>query len=120
MPVSGWNEHAMIQCTTDQDHMDLRAMLDGHWMTQAICAAATLGVPALLGAQPRDGEALARETGTDAKSLVRLLRYLMSLGLVAQRADGCFKLTRMGVLLDPAAPESLHPWALLRRARWAE
>lgn len=110
----------MKPSTTDADHAGLRAMLDGHWMTQAICAAAALGVPALLAAQPRSAEALARETGTDTNSLVRLLRYLISLGLVAVRGDECFELTRMGALLDPAAPDSLHPWALLRSARWAE
>jgi hypothetical protein len=110
----------MYTDTTAQDHTDLRAMLDGHWMTQAICAAATLGVPALLAAQPRTAQSLGRETGTDANSLVRLLRYLMSLGLVAERADECFQLTRMGTLLDPAAPDSLHAWALLRSARWSE
>ncbi|HWI79986.1 MAG TPA: methyltransferase [Ramlibacter sp.] len=110
----------MEPCTTDQHHASVRAMLDGHWMTQAICAAAALGVPALLAARPRDAQWLARETATDANSLVRLLRYLVSLGLVATRADGCFELTPMGSLLDPAARDSLHPWALLRSARWAE
>src|SRR4051812_37180881 len=120
MPASAWNEHAMSTSTTDQDHTDLRAMLDGHWMTQAICAAAALGVPALLSAQARTAQSLARETAADPHSLLRLLRYLVSLGLLAERADECFELTRMGTLLDPAARDSLHPWALLRSARWAE
>jgi orsellinic acid C2-O-methyltransferase len=120
MPASGWSEHLMELSQTDDDHANVRAMLDGHWMTQAICAAAILGLPALLGEKPRNVQSLARKTGTDANSLLRLLRYLMSLGLVAVTADECFELTSMGSLLDPAEPDSLHPWALLRSARWAE
>src|SRR3954454_13492998 len=120
MPASGWTEPAMHIRNTDQQHSELPAMLDGHWMTQAICAAAALGVPALLAARPRDAQWLARGTATDADSLVRLLRYLVSLGLVAERTGECFELTPTGSLLDPSARDSLHPWALLRRARWAE
>lgn len=104
----------------DEDHADLRAMLDGHWMTQAICAAAALGVPGILVGHPRSADDLAIETRTDPNALERLLRYLMTLGLVALRDDECFELTPKGTLLDPSSPDSLHPWALLRSARWPE
>jgi orsellinic acid C2-O-methyltransferase len=100
-----------------QERSDLLAMLDGHWMTQAICAAATLGLPRLMARQPCDVGWLAQATETHAPSLLRLLRYLVSIGVMALRDDGSFQLTATGRLLDPAAPDSLHPWALLREAR---
>ena len=109
-----------LTTNTNDAHGDLLAMLNGHWMTQAICAAATLGLPGLLAQRPRDAASLAVSTGTHERSLLRLLRYLTSLGLVALRDDECFELTPIGLLLDPVAPDSLHPWALLRNARWAD
>jgi orsellinic acid C2-O-methyltransferase len=105
---------------THDEHAQLLAMLNGHWMTQAICTAANLGVPSLLAERPYDARALAAATETHERSLVRLLRYLMSLGLVAQDDGGRYTLTRTGALLDPAAPDSLHPWALLRSVRWPQ
>jgi hypothetical protein len=52
--------------------------------------------------------------------LLRLLRYFPSIGVVALGDDDRFQLTATGRLLDPAAPDSLHPWVLLRSARLRE
>src|SRR3954467_4317982 len=108
----------MEQFDTDEGNSQLLAMLNGHWMTQAICTAVNLGLPRLLVDRPCDASTLAAETDTHEPSLVRLLRYLVSLGLLAQTDGSRYTLTRTGALLDPAAPNSLHAWALLRSARW--
>ena len=108
----------MTAIETGHSRGELLALLNGQWTTQAICTAAVLGLPALLARQPRSAASLALATGSHQPSLLRLLRYLMSVGLVALRDDERFELTAAGLLLDPAAPNSLHPWAMLRHQRW--
>src|SRR3954469_15904239 len=108
----------MEHADADATHAHLLAMLNGHWTTQAICTAAMLGLPRLLADKPCGARALAVATASNEGSLVRLLRYLMSLGLITQDDRGCYGLTRVGALLDPAGPDSLHPWAMLCRERW--
>lgn len=107
----------MNALTSGKERGDMLAMLNAHWMTQAICTAAALGLPSLMAQRPCDLASLARSTGTHAPSLLRLLHYLVSIGVVTLGEDGCFRLAAAGRLLDPAAPDSLHPWALLTKAR---
>lgn len=97
---------------------DLLALLNGQWATQAICTAAMLELPRLVADGVCGADALAAATSTHAASLMRLLRFLVSLGVFTQDESGGFSLTRMGALLDPRAAHSLHAWALLCRERW--
>lgn len=100
------------------DGARLLAMINANWMTQAIGAFATLGLPAQLAGGPQDGAALAAATASDLRALERLLRAAATLGLCRLLDDGRFELTPRGALLDPTAAGSLHHWARLRTARW--
>lgn len=95
-------------------HVTLRAMLDGYRSSQVISVAAQLGIADLLAGGTQHYEEIARQTRTHATTLRRLLRALVSLGVLAQTADGNrFSLTALGEPLRSSAPESLRAWAVV-------
>ena len=77
--------------------------LTGFWRTQAICAAAELGMFEVL---PATGAGLARACGLEPDRARRLLRALAELRLV-ESGDGVWRATERGVLLTAG-----HPWTL--------
>ena len=83
-------------------------LMSGYWKTQAIAAAAELGIADLLKDGPRTAEELARATHTHAPSLYRLLRALASVSVFAED-DGRFRLTQMAecLLSVPGSQRSL-------------
>jgi SAM-dependent methyltransferase len=87
-------------------------LLNGYRVTQALYVAARLGIADQLSDGPKDGDQLARATRTDARSLRRLLRALVSFGLFAEEADGRFALTEIGALLRDNVPGSLRAGVL--------
>lgn len=97
----------------------LRAMINSHWITQALFVAAELGLPDLLASGPQSSESLAQARGVHAPSLRRLLRALGTIEIVRERADGDFELLPMGALLRRDAATSLHAQAILvGRYQW--
>jgi hypothetical protein len=84
-------------------------LMTGAWQTQAIAVAAELRLADYL-AYGVSTEDIAAATGTCHDSLVRLLRYLASLGVVSGPG---FELTELGELLRTDARHSLHSLALL-------
>lgn len=92
--------------------MDLIALINATWMSQAVCAAAELGIADALASGPRHLEELAHATHSHAPSLHRLMRGLASLDLCREQGDGSFALTSTGSLLRADAPDSLQQWAL--------
>lgn len=77
-------------------------MLTGAWTTQALCAAAELGIADHLASQPASSAELAALTNADPDLLHRVLRYLASLGVV--RRDGeRWALTGLGMTLRTGA-----------------
>ncbi len=77
-------------------------MLTGAWTTQALCAAAELGIADLLESEPASSARLAALTGADPDLLHRVLRYLDSLGVV-RRVDERWTLTGLGMTLRTGA-----------------
>ncbi len=71
------------------DHMT------GVMRTQLLGACARLDLAARLASGPRTSAELAGETGVDPRALHRLLRGLVSLGVLAQTRDGRFASTRI-------------------------
>jgi Dimerisation domain len=65
----------------------LQEMIDGYRVSQLIFVAAELGIADLLAAGPKHYEQLARETGSSAPALYRLLRALASVGVFTQAGD---------------------------------
>ncbi|MFC8549463.1 methyltransferase [Streptomyces sp. NPDC057273] len=88
-------------------------LLTGAWTTQALAACARLGLPEAMNRHTGvDGSQLARAVGAHPQSVMTLLRYLAMLGVVAEGPDG-YRLTDVGALLDPEAPGSMRPLALM-------
>jgi O-methyltransferase/methyltransferase family protein len=100
---------------------DLYRLINGYQTTQAIHVVAALGVPDLLADGPRSAEELARETGTHAPSLDRVLRALASLDVLHEEDDGRFALGELGQPLRSDHPQSAAGWAAFvgRPPNWA-
>ncbi|MGG5823415.1 methyltransferase [Falsiroseomonas sp. HW251] len=96
---------------------DVSAMLrlvTGAWITQAVYAAAKLGLADLLRDGPRAASDLAEATATEPRALHRLLRTLASQGVFAEEPDGGrFRLTPLADLLRSDTPGSLRPFAIM-------
>ena len=90
---------------------ELRRLVIGHQISQAISVAAELGIPDLLAAGPRTSDELAEATRTDARSLYRLLRALATLEVVREEEGKRFALGRLGEPLRSDVPNSLRGWA---------
>jgi precorrin-6B methylase 2 len=90
-----------------------RHLLLGYRVTQALYAAAELGLADLLAGGARSADDLAAAAGAHAPSLARVLRLLASEGVFAQTADGRFVLTPLAEPLRRDGPASLRPLALL-------
>ncbi len=74
------------------------ADLVGHWRTDTIAAAASLGVFERL---PATAATLARHIGAPQASTARLLGGLWDLGLVDRGSDDTWTVTEKGLVLDP-------------------
>lgn len=59
----------------------LRSLINGYQVTQAIHVAASLGIPDLVADGAISSEDLATASGSDERSLYRLLRALASVGI---------------------------------------
>ena len=90
---------------------ELMRQLTGVRLSQAISAAATLGIADLLAEGPRPVDELASATETHAPSLYRLLRALAAEGIFAELANRRFALTPKAEFLRTGVPHSLHGWA---------
>ena len=86
----------------------LAQMATGYQVSQALYAAARLGIADLLAAGPRAVEDLAQASGSHAPSLYRLLRALAGLGVFAQDDDGRFRLTPLAELLRSDVLDSIR------------
>jgi len=92
----------------------LRQLINGYQVTQAIYVAVTLGVPDLLASGPRAIDDLATATETHQRSLYRLLRALAAIDVLREEHVGdqrTFALTDLGQLLRRDTPGSLAGWA---------
>ena len=82
-------------------------MATGYWLSQAIYVAAKLGIADLLKDGPQSCFALAAATGSDGRSLFRLLRALAGAGVFSHVGGDCFALNRLATSLQTDAPASL-------------
>jgi hypothetical protein len=96
---------------TPNDIEQLRRMVNGYQLTQAIHVAAKLKLADLLATGPRSADELAAETSMDPASLYRLMRALAAQNVFEELPDRCFALRALGELLRSDAALSLHGWA---------
>jgi len=85
-------------------HVQIIQMGFGYWVSRALYAAAKLGLADRLANTPRSAAELAKETGTHAPSLHRLMRLLAGLGVLNTERDGQrFSVTPLGEALKSNA-----------------
>jgi ubiquinone/menaquinone biosynthesis C-methylase UbiE len=96
----------------------LTQMIWGTWISQAIYAAASLGIADLLitGAQPV--EWLAAQTKADATKLYRVLRTLASVGVFTEVSPKTFALTEMAHYLRSDIPDTLRYASMMLSDNW--
>jgi hypothetical protein len=90
---------------------ELRRLLAGYQVSQAVHVAAVLGVADLLADGPRTSDELAEATGADPDALYRLLRALAVVEIVEAGGDRTFSLGRLGQGLRSDVPDSIADWA---------
>jgi hypothetical protein len=95
----------------------MQEMIWAAWMSQAITAAADLGVADALYGGPLPIDELAAKVGADPDALRRLLRALISRGIFVHRGDGRYQLNAMAELLRSDAPVSMAATARFIGAR---
>ena len=89
----------------------LSQMIVSLWVPQAIHAAAELGLADVLD-RPLPSAAVAERLGTHADATDRLMRALVTLGLLTHDGDG-FALTELGGCLRTGVPASRRAWSRL-------
>jgi hypothetical protein len=90
---------------------DLRRLINGYQVSQAIYVAATLGIADLLKDDSRTSDELAVATETDPPTLYRLLRALAAVGVLHEEDGRRFSLTPVGEQLRSDHPRSVLGWA---------
>jgi hypothetical protein len=88
-------------------------LLGGFRISQALYAAAALGVADQLVVGPAPVKALAERAGAHAPSLHRLLRTLASVGVFTEPQPGVFALTPLGQTLTSSQPGSMRDLAIM-------
>lgn len=90
---------------------ELRRLINGFQVSQAISVAATLRVADLLAAGPRTSDDIAGESGAEPDALYRLLRALAAVGVLREEDGRRFALTELGEPLRSDVSGSLAGWA---------
>ena len=85
----------------------------GFMKSQAVYAAARLGIADYLRDGHKSIDDLAKVTDTNRDNLYRLLRALASIGIFAEKSDGTFELTPLAAALLSDIPVSLRHYILL-------
>jgi SAM-dependent methyltransferase len=96
----------------------LRRLIGSYRITHAIKAAAQLGITDQLGERPQSAGELAERLRVHPQALYRLLRTLVSIGLLADAGAGLFTLTPVGACLRRDAPDGMREWALCEGAEY--
>jgi len=96
----------------------LLQMITSSWVSQAIYVAAVLGIADLLNDDPKSSSELAKATGTQARSLYRVMRALASVGIFAEIEDDRFELTPLAAYLQTDVPGSIHAIAIMLGESW--
>ena len=88
-------------------------MATAYWASQAIYVAAKLGVADVLGEASKSNDEIASSIGANSKSLARLTRALVALGVLTVDDDSRFRLTQIGASLQSGMPGSMRSIVLI-------
>jgi hypothetical protein len=94
--------------TTVDPRVQMSGLVMGFVPAQAIAIAAELGIADLVAREPMTATQLAEATGSDARALYRVMRYLASLGIFQADEQERFALTPMAELLRSDAADSMR------------
>jgi hypothetical protein len=94
-------------------HQQLDQMITGYWISQAIYAAAKIGIADHLKDGPKTVVELAGATATNPDALYRLLRALASVGIFTEGESRRFLLTPLAEPLRSDVPGSKRALALM-------
>jgi hypothetical protein len=83
-------------------------LIGGMWAARAVGALARLGVADQLAGGPRTARELAPLVGADETALYRLMRAVVSIGVLTQDRSGHFGLTAFGQCLRSGVPGSMR------------
>ena len=87
-------------------------LISGFWIARGVYVIAKLGIPDLLAGGAKTAEELAQQTDVHAPSLFRILRALVSVGVLAVDSENRFALTPLTETLVTNAPGSLRWFAV--------
>ncbi len=90
---------------------ELRTLVNGYQLTQAIHVMVELGIPDLLAEAPRSATELAQTVNVNKDALYRVMRALATTDVLEESSDHRFALGRLGQLLPADRERSLAPWA---------
>lgn len=90
----------------------LTRMTTGYQVSQAIHAAAELGIADELASGPRTSGEVAATVGSDPNATYRLMRALAAVGVFEEGPDRIFSLTPIGDHLRSDSPTSVRDWAV--------
>jgi hypothetical protein len=93
-------------------------MVCGSILSQAVYAAASLGVADQLTNGPKTAAELAHATGAHPGAMHRLMRALVSVDVFSQSGEARFGLAPMGECLRSDVPQSLRNMVLMMGAKW--
>src|SRR5262245_50049537 len=96
----------------------LRMMVAGAWVSQAIFVAARLGIADLVKDGPKSAAELAAATGSHEQALYRILRALASGGLVSDDNATRFSLTPLAEPLRSDVKGSVRAFAIMQGEQW--
>jgi hypothetical protein len=91
-------------------------IVTGYWASQAVGAAARLGIADELAQGPKRSDEVADAIGADRSATFRLLRMLASIGVFTMDAAGRFGLTPLGDTLRSGVPGSVRAFAVAETA----
>ncbi|MEV6771718.1 methyltransferase [Nocardia sp. NPDC051030] len=102
------NGLAKLHRRTVPGHIALLELHMTGYLSQAIGAAAELGIADALAERPRQPQDLAKALGVDEDALRRLMRLLLSFDIFTQRGDGSYALNGLSKSLRSDAPVTLR------------
>jgi hypothetical protein len=102
-----------LQSTASSSAIALHDLITSQRITFVIYAAVRLGIADHLNGCAKSSSELARDTGAHERSLRRLLRALVTLGICKQAANDQIELTAAGEHLARDVKQSLKHWALM-------
>ena len=120
--VLGSNVSRPFERTIEQEDSGMREpqpwqqlfeKITGSWVSRAIYAAAKLRIADHLAAGPRSAEEIAAAVGVAPRPLYRVLRALVAAHVLAQQADGRFRLNPAAELLREDRADSMWATAIM-------